>query len=255
VTVTATEVVESRGDIRECFEEYRRTRDRDLRDALIALHRPLAVRLARRFAFRGEPLEDLCQVASIALLKAVERFDPDRHVEFTTFATPTILGELKRHFRDTTWMVRVPRRRRELHLAIRAAVGPLSQTLRRQPEPADLADEVGCTQLEVIEAMRVGAAYQSVRFEGAEGRAAHALEAFLGADEPGYDATDRRSLLRSLVRTLPDRERRVVELRYDGEMTQSQIAVVIGVSQMQVSRLLQRSLTHMRQEAERMLVV
>jgi RNA polymerase sigma-B factor len=241
--------------IREEFREYHLTRDRVRRDRLIEHHRPLAARLAKRFAYRGEPLEDLTQVAMIALLKAVERFDPDRNVEFTTFATPTILGELKRHFRDTTWMVRVPRRRRELHLAVRAAVGPLSQRLGRHPDPSDLAEVVGCSPAEVMEALRVGAAYQSVRFEAADGRAARALEPYLGADETGYDTADSRSLLSGLLRALPDRERRVVELRFDAEMTQSQIANVIGVSQMQVSRLLSRSLAHMREEAERTLAV
>jgi RNA polymerase sigma-B factor len=244
-----------RGDTRRRFETFHASRDRSLRDDLIAEHRPLAARLARRFAFRGEPLEDLEQVAMIALLKAVERFDPDRGVEFTTFATPTILGELKRHFRDTTWMVRVPRRRRELHLAVRAALGPLSQRLGREPDLCDLAHEVGCTEDEVVEALRVGAAYQSVRFEAADGRSAPSLEAHLGAEDPAFEGAEQRSLLGDLLGRLPARERRVVELRFDDDLTQSQIARIVGVSQMQVSRLLQRSLARMRADAARVLAV
>ncbi len=211
--------------------------------------------MAKRYAYRGEPLDDLVQVAMIALLKAVERFDPERHVEFATFATPTILGELKRHFRDTTWSVRVPRRRRELHLAVRAAIGPLSQRLCRPPDVTDLAHEVGCSEDDVLEALRVGAAYQSLRFEDADSPAAATLASRLGTDDPGFEAAERRSLLEHLLRCLPERERRIVQLRFGDDLTQSQIARIVGVSQMQVSRLLQRSLTRMREDAVRSLAV
>jgi RNA polymerase sigma-B factor len=152
-------------------------------------------------------------------------------------------------------MVRVPRRRRELHLTIRAAIGPMAQRLGHEPSLAELAEEVGCTEPEALDALRAGASYRSLRFEGVDGRTAPAIEACLGTEEPGYEAADRRALLDTLLRALPERERRVVALRFDRDLTQSQIARIVGVSQMQVSRLLQRSLSRMREDAERLMAV
>src|SRR5215470_19047493 len=148
-----------RAALLEKFIEYRRTRDRRLRNELIEAHRSLATHLARRFTNRGEPFDDLLQVASLGMLKAVERFDPDRNLEFSTFATATVEGELKRHFRDRTWSVRVPRRPQELHLRLANAINDLSQRLKRPPRIPELAEELGVSEEDVLEAMEVGGAY------------------------------------------------------------------------------------------------
>src|SRR5207249_8619137 len=142
-----------------------RTRDQGLRDHLVATHLPLAEYLARRFSNRGEPLDDLIQVASLALLKAVERFDPDRGLEFSTFATPTIVGELKRHFRDKGWAVRVPPRVQELHLAMATVVATLTQDLGRSPTITEIAQQSGASEEEVLEAMEAGRAYRFVSID------------------------------------------------------------------------------------------
>src|SRR5437763_16504609 len=149
-----------RDELRRTFEEYARTRDQGLRDHLVATHLPLAEYLARRFSNRGEPLDDLIQVASLALLKAVERFDPGRGLEFSTFATPTIVGELKRHFRDKGWAVRVPRRVQELHLHLGSVVNNLSQELGRSPTIPEIAARAEVSVDEVLEAMEAGRAYR-----------------------------------------------------------------------------------------------
>ena len=150
-----------RAALLEKFVEYRQTRERKLRNELIEAHRSLATHLARRFTNRGEPFDDLLQVAQLGMLKAVERFDPDRNLEFSTFATATIEGELKRHFRDRTWSVRVPRRAQELHLRLGTTIAELSQRLGHAPTVPELAEELGVSEEEVLEAMEIGGAYRS----------------------------------------------------------------------------------------------
>jgi len=240
--------------VRDRFREYRRTRDRQLRNELIEEHRFIAEILARRFARRGEPLDDLVQVAMLALLKAVERFDPDRRVEFGTFATPTITGELKRHFRDRTWRLQVPRRAKDLHVQLRGAASAAAQRLGRQPTVTELAGEVGASEDEVLEALEIGASYRTVSLDrrlpdGPTERSA--FDGDLLADERGYDEIDGRSLVADLLDGLPAREREIVELRCFAEMTQAQIAAHVGLSQMHVSRLLRRSFDDMRREVVR----
>jgi RNA polymerase sigma-B factor len=256
-TTLDAEAARARVELRLRFEQYRRTRDRALRNQLIEEHRSLAIRLARRFAQRSEPLDDLVQVAMLGVLKAVERFEPDRNLEFSTFATPTVLGELKRHFRDTTWMVRVPRKAQELHLQVGTAIGALLQRNGRNPTVAELAAELHATEDEVIEAMEVGAAYRATSFDGPrrEDQASSPEDTYLRTDDPGYESTDHRDLLSDLLQRLPERERYIVQLRFVDELTQSEIAQRVGVSQMQVSRLLRRSLAQLRERALRSLEV
>src|SRR5262245_52197199 len=154
-----------REELRKKFVEYRETKSRRLRNELIEAHKSLAMHLARRFANRGEPFDDLLQVAYLGMLKAVERFDPDRNLEFSTFATATVEGELKRHFRDKTWSVRVPRRPQELHLRLGNVINDLAQRLKRPPRVEELASELGVDEDAVLEAMEVGGAYRSASLD------------------------------------------------------------------------------------------
>jgi RNA polymerase sigma-B factor len=237
-----------RADLRRKFVEYRRTNDCRLRNELIEAHRSLASHLARRFANRGEPFDDLLQVAYLGMLKAVERFDPDRNLEFSTFATATVEGELKRHFRDRTWSVRVPRRPQELHLRLGNAVNDLSQRLKRPPRVPELARELGVTEEDVLEAMEVGGAYRSTSIDAkpSDSNEALTLESRLGSHDVGFDLAEHRVLLERLLEELPDRERTIVRLRFFDDMTQTEIAREVGISQMHVSRLLARTLLQLR---------
>ena len=248
-----TDAVQAARPVDEDFFEYRRTRDRALRNDLIERHLGIAHHLARRYRHRGVADDDLVQVAMIGLLKAVERFDPDRGVSFATFATPTVLGELRRYFRDSTWAVRVPRQLQERVLAIGTAVGPLAQRLARSPSPKEIADETGFTEEEVLEALEADGAYGTTSLEpAAETGSSRGDTSMRLADEPDErpdQLVERRVLAASLVENLSERERLIVDLRFNRGMTQSQIAERIGVSQMQVSRLLTRALATMRARA------
>jgi RNA polymerase sigma-B factor len=231
------------------FAEFRKTRARELRNRLIERHLGIAHHLARRYRHRGVGDDDLVQVAMIGLLKAVERFDPERGASFASFATPTNHGELRRYFRDSTWAVRVPRQLQEHVLAISAAVGPLSQRLARSPSPNEIANETGLTEEEVLEALEADGAYGTTSLEPT-GESGGRLDTTMRlADDPDTRAeqiVERRLLASSLVATLSGRERNIVELRFGQGLTQSQIAERVGVSQMQVSRLLTRALAAMR---------
>ena len=242
-----------RDELRRKLEEYADTRDRDLRDEIVSAQIGLAEYLARRFRNRGEPIEDLVQVALLGLLKAVERFDPSRGLEFSTFATPTIVGELKRHFRDKGWAVRVPRRVQELHLRMSTVVNNLSQELGRSPTIPEIARRAEVSVDEVLEAMEAGRAYRFSSIDtGAfdeEDRAPGMAAAQLGEDDTGLDEVEHRMLLTPLIASLPKREQMIIHLRFFRGMTQSEIATRLGISQMHVSRLLARSLTQLRQRA------
>jgi RNA polymerase sigma-B factor len=239
---------EDRKELRRKFVEYKQTNERRLRNELIEAHRSLASHLARRFANRGEPFDDLLQVAYLGMLKAVERFDPDRGLEFSTFATATVEGELKRHFRDRTWSIRVPRRPQELHLRLGNAVNDLSQRLKRPPRVSELASELGVGEDDVLEAMEVGGAYRSASLDArpADNGETMTLESRLGAHDTGFDLAEHRVLLERLLEELPDRERTIVRLRFFEDMTQTEIAQEVGISQMHVSRLLARTLVQLR---------
>jgi RNA polymerase sigma-B factor len=238
-----------REELRRKFVEYKATSDRRLRNELIEAHKSLASHLARRFANRGEPFDDLLQVAYLGMLKAVERFDPGRGLEFSTFATATVEGELKRHFRDRTWSIRVPRRPQELHLRLGNAVNELSQRLHRPPRVPELAAELGVSEDEVLEAMEVGGAYRSSSLDSkpGEGRESLTLESRLGEHDEGFDLAEHRVLLERLLDELPERERTIVRLRFFEDMTQTEIATQVGISQMHVSRLLSRTLLQLRE--------
>jgi RNA polymerase sigma-B factor len=239
---------ESRFD-REKFERFAATRDERLRDELITAHLGLAQHLARRFANRGEPLDDLIQVASIGVVKSVDRFDPGRGVEFSTFAARTILGELKRHFRDKGWAVRAPRRIQELYLEIGHASAELVQKLGRSPTMDELAEKTGATVEAVIEATEAGSGYRTASLDAPSKSERGGVEV-VGEDEDGFEEVDNRALLLPALESLPEREQTILKLRFESGLTQSEIAARIGVSQMHVSRLLTASLRRLREEIE-----
>jgi RNA polymerase sigma-B factor len=225
------------------FADYRRTHDRELRNELVEAHVRLAEFLARRFQHRGEPLDDLRQVALVGLLKAVERFEPERGLQFSSFATPTIIGELKRHFRDKGWAVRVPRRIQELHLELDQTVATLTQELRRPPSTADIAARAGAWEEDVLEAMEASSLYRLPSIDAARSDGeTRAADARLGVDDEEFDAVDDRVAVRELLSVLPARERRIVYLRFFEGRTQLEIAADVGISQMHVSRLLTKSI-------------
>jgi RNA polymerase sigma-B factor len=230
------------------FAEYARTGDVALRDELVAAHLGLASYLARRFANRGQPLDDLTQVASLGLLKAVERFDPDLQIEFSTYATTTIVGELKRYLRDRGWAVRAPRRMQELYLNLSQIVDPLAQELGRSPTIAELAAEVQASEEEVLEALEAGQAYRfaSLDTPRANGEGAEAVGETLGREDEELARAEQRATLEPLLIRLPERQREIVILRFFEGLTQSEIARRLNVSQMQVSRLLNRSVAQLR---------
>jgi RNA polymerase sigma-B factor len=229
------------------FAELRRTEDPRLRDELVEEHLWLARHCARRFANKGESSDDLEQVASLALVKSVDRFDPSFGVRFSTFAVPTITGELRRHFRDRTWSVRVTRRLKDLHLELKAANELLSQDLGRAPSVDELADALDVTVDEVLEALEAGASYRATSLTvGGVDDEEHELD--LSMDDEQLASAGVRVALAEAMRTLPDRERRVIYLRFYLGLSQSEIAEQIGVSQVHVSRILRASLAQLEDE-------
>ncbi len=228
---------------RELFARFKQTGDQAIRNELAERHRGLAVTLARRFNGRGEPLDDLLQVAMIALLRAIERFEPERGNSFTTFATPTVLGELRRHFRDHTWALKVPRPIKDLHLRVRPAVGELRTELGRAPTVPELGRHLGCSDESIIEALEVSAAYRPgsihAPLAGGEGLS---IEDRLASDGDPLHSFEVVQTVRSIIARLPERERRVLQLRFYDELSQSEIAERVGLSQMHVSRILRATL-------------
>ena len=224
---------------------------RRARDEFVTLHLPLVHFLARRFRDRGEPLEDLVQVGTIGLIKAVDRFDPQRGVEFSTYATPTIVGEIKRHFRDKGWAIRVPRRLQELRMSLGQATAELSQKSGRSPTVAELAAHLGISEDEVIEGLEGAQAYSTTSLDaqvgGDDGDDSPSLGDRLGSEDLDLEAVEYRESLKPLLAALPSRERRILALRFFHGMTQSEIADEVGISQMHVSRLLAKSLATLRE--------
>jgi RNA polymerase sigma-70 factor (sigma-B/F/G subfamily) len=220
-----------------------------IRDRVVTACHPYATALARRFAHRGEPFDDLHQVAMIGLLKAVDGYDPHRGREFIAYAKPTILGELRRHFRDRTWSMTVPRRHKEMRLALNTVREELTQRLGRSPSVAELAEQLQVGTEEVLEAIEAAHAYQSVSLSTPVGdEDGITLADLLGATDPDLDAVEDRAALPTLIAQLPEREQRILTMRFYGNMTQSQIAEWTGVSQMHVSRLLKAALGRLREE-------
>ncbi|RLK09990.1 RNA polymerase sigma-28 (SigD/FliA/WhiG) subunit [Micromonospora sp. M71_S20] len=223
-----------------------------LRARVIEAWLPLANHLAFRYSGRGEPNGDLAQTAALGLIKAVDRFDASRGVDFAGFAIPTILGEIKRHFRDRTWNIRVPRRLQELRLRISEANGTLTQTLNRAPTVADIAAHLGVTEEEVLEGLEGARAYNAVSLSTpiGDGDSATELGDTLGAEDSEYELAELRVALGPALATLDEREQKILTLRFYGNLTQSEIATQVGVSQMHVSRLLARALGKLRGQLE-----
>ncbi|GGU42918.1 RNA polymerase sigma factor [Streptomyces albospinus] len=219
----------------------------ELRNTLVRMHLPLVEHLARRFRNRGEPLDDLTQVATIGLIKSVDRFDPERGVEFSTYATPTVVGEIKRHFRDKGWAVRVPRRLQELRLSLTTATAELSQRHGRAPTVHELAEHLGISEEEVLEGLESANAYSTLSLDVPDtDDESPAVADTLGAEDEALEGVEYRESLKPLLEDLPPREKKILLLRFFGNMTQSQIAQEVGISQMHVSRLLARTLAQLR---------
>jgi RNA polymerase sigma-B factor len=224
-----------------------------LRDELINRCIPLADHIARKFSGRGEPFDDLTQVARVGLVHAVDRFDVERGSNFLSFAVPTIMGEVRRYFRDNTWAMRVPRRVKETHLRIGAAVDSLSQTLGRSPTAKEIAAELDVDPDEVTQAVIAGNAYQPTSIDAASaGRDTDAsLLDTLGEEESQFDRVEEYVAIRPLLDGLPERERRILTMRFFESMTQTQIAQQMGISQMHVSRILAKTLARLREQSSR----
>jgi len=238
---------------RELFVRYHRDGDARARDQLVERFLPLARQLARRYQRAGEPLDDLLQVASLGLIKAIDRFDPEREIAFSSYAVPTILGEIKRYFRDRTWAVRVPRDLQELTLKVDRAVGRLSEDLRRQPSVGEIATAVGAEEEEVLEALQAGGAYRAVSFDAPRSGGDEDVATLgdsVGVDEHGFDRAEERATLQQLMSTVTPREREVLRMRFEQDMTQAEIGAVIGVSQMQVSRVIRQAISRLRAAAD-----
>jgi RNA polymerase sigma-B factor len=220
-----------------------------VRDELVEMHLPLVEYLARRFRNRGEPLDDLVQVATIGLIKSVDRFDLERGVEFSTYATPTIVGEIKRHFRDKGWAIRVPRRLQELKLSLTKATSELSQKNGRAPTVAELAQHLEMSEEEVLEGLESANAYSAVSLDAPDtgDDDSPAVADSLGTTDESLEGVEYRESLKPLLEKLPPREKKILLLRFFGNMTQSQIAAELGISQMHVSRLLARTLAQLRE--------
>jgi RNA polymerase sigma-B factor len=237
---------------KQLFKRYLETRDPAARDALVERFLPLARQLARRYQRAEEPLDDLIQVASLGLVKAIDRFDSDREVAFSSYAVPTILGEIKRHFRDRTWSVRVPRDLQELSLKVDRAAVAMAKDLQRQPTVTELAEKLEVTEEQVLEAMEASGAYRATSLSsprGGEDQAGDTLADTLGNEEHGYNLAENRATLDRLLQTITPREREVLRLRFEEDLTQAEIGERIGVSQMQVSRLIRQSVARLRAAA------
>jgi RNA polymerase sigma-B factor len=229
------------------FEEFAATRDPTLRDELVESHLGLAHQLARRYVNRGEPYDDLVQVASLALVKSVDRFDPDRGVEFSTFATRTIVGELKRHFRDRGWAIRAPRRVQELYLELGQVSESLTQELGRSPTVAELATATGTTVESVLEAMEAGYGYRSASIDAPDRQNEPPADRLV-TEDLRFAGVDDRVILGPALQKLDERGQTILMLRFVDGLAQSEIARRIGISQMHVSRLIVTNLARLRRE-------
>jgi RNA polymerase sigma-B factor len=227
--------------------------DQAAREALVQRFLPLARQLARRYQHGGEQLDDLIQVASLGLLKAIDRFDPARETAFSSFAVPTILGELKRHFRDKGWSVRVPRDLQELAVRVERVSDELSRGLGRAPSIAELAEEIGTTAEQVLEAREASNAYRAVSLDRPrddEDEHDGGMADAFGIEDTGFAVAEDAATVERLMRVLSDREREVLRLRFAEDLTQSEIGARVGVSQMHVSRLIRHAVAQLRDAAE-----
>lgn len=235
---------------RDLFAHYREYGDEESRDELITMYLNLVKYLASRFRNRGEPIDDLIQVGTIGLIKAIDRFDTGRDVEFTTYATPTIVGELKRYFRDKGWAIKVPRRLQELSFRVNQAVDQLTQQIQRSPTILEIAEYLGVTSDEVLEAMETSEAYNFVSLEGDrnnDGSDSFSILEYIGKDDQLMAVVDDRTTLAEALKHLTPMEQRVLYLRFFQGLTQTEIASQLEISQMQVSRLLRKTLRVLRE--------
>jgi RNA polymerase sigma-B factor len=223
-----------------------------LRDRLVRGYLPVAQHIARRFSNRGEPLDDLVQVATVGLINAIDRFSPERGSDFFSFAVPTISGEVRRHFRDLGWSMRVPRRLKDLHVSIGAAASELSQSLGRAPKPTEIAERLGVPVSDVLEGLEASEAYRSSSLDEmlSSEQGSATVGELVGEADSELDRVDFRQALRPVLSELAERERTIVLLRFFGNMTQTQIADRVGISQMHVSRLLAQTLDRMRKRLD-----
>jgi RNA polymerase sigma-B factor len=234
---------------RQLFEAYLEDGDLAARERLVARFLPLARQLARRYGAAGEPIDDLIQVASLGLVKAIDRYDLDRDVALTTYATPNVVGEIKRYFRDKAWAVRVPRGLQELHARLAKTIDSLTADLGRSPSIAEIAKNLESTPEQVLEALETGSAYSTISLsaDSGGGEDQDPMEA-IGEDDEGYERTEDRASLQPALDMLPAREREILRLRFEEGLTQTQIAERFEISQMHVSRLIRKSLERMRRE-------
>jgi RNA polymerase sigma-B factor len=244
----------SRDDTKHLHLRYSRDGDLAAREALVERYQGLVRRLAAHYHSGSDGFDDLLQVANVGLLNALERFEPDRGLAFRSFAVPTILGELRRHFRDTRWAVHMPRGLQERFLLVERAVEQLSGKLGRAPNASDIADKLGLTEEDVLEAFSVRRGYDALSLDrpqqDPDGDEDLSLLDTLGEEEARYDLIAYRDAVAGTVRALPEREQEILRLRFAEDLTQTEIAECLGVSQMQVSRLLRRSLDRLRVVAE-----
>jgi len=241
-----------RADERWLFARFQRDGDRTAHEALVERFLPLAQQLARRYARSNEPLDDLSQVASLGLLKAIDRFDPTRPTAFSSFAVPTIVGELKRHFRDKGWSLRVPRDLQDLALRVERVTDDLESELRRSPTADEIAQSIGVRTEQVLDAREAAGAYRALSFDRPrdDAEAGDDLLDVIGVEDPGYQLADETATVEHLMSVLSDREREVLRLRFAEDLTQSEIGARIGLSQMHISRLIRHAVAQLRQAAE-----
>ena len=234
---------------RELLRRYHERGDHRARLELVERHLPLVRSLARRYAGRGESVEDLEQVGAIGLIKAIDRYDLGRDVALTTYATPNVVGEIKRYFRDKAWAVRVPRGLQELHARLAKTIDRLTADLGHSPSIAEIAEELEATPEQVLEALETGSAYSTISLsaDSGSGEDQDPMEA-IGEEDEGYERTEDRASLEPALDMLPEREREILRLRFEEGLTQTQIAERFEISQMHVSRLIRKSLERMRRE-------
>jgi len=234
---------------RELLRRYHENGDTSAREELIQRHLPLVRSLARRYAGRGEALEDIEQVGAIGLIKAIDRFELARQVSLATYATPNVVGEIKRHFRDKGWAIRVPRALQELNASMSGAIERLTVKLSRSPSIAEIAEELETTPEAVLEALEVGSAYSTVSLSAAPSGTEELdpLET-IGEEDEGFQRSEDRAALAPALQRLPPREREILRMRFEDGLPQTQIAQRVGLSQMHVSRLIRKSLAEMREQ-------
>ena len=239
----------ARGEDRELLRRYHEGGDTNAREELIERHLPLVRSLARRYAGRGEALEDIEQVGAIGLIKAIDRFELSRDVSLATYATPNVVGEIKRHFRDKGWAVRVPRALQELNASMSGAIERLTVKLSRSPSIGEIAADLETTPEQVLEALEVGSAYSTVSLSsGPSGEEELDPMETIGSEDEEFERSEQRAALAPALERLPSREREILRMRFEEGLPQTQIAQRVGLSQMHVSRLIRKSLSVMREE-------